>query len=51
MVVDERGLVFAQLHFRNAVVEFFAGFLSFGELVFGLLFVVDVDFSETLAGF
>jgi hypothetical protein len=44
LAVDERRLVFAQLHFRDAVVEFFAGFLYFRELVFGLLFIVDVDF-------
>jgi hypothetical protein len=49
LVVDESGFVFAQLHFGDAVVEFLAFLLYFGELVFGLLFVVDIDFGEALA--
>lgn len=51
LVVDERGFVFAQLHFDDAVVEFFALLFCPREFVFGLLFVVDVDFGETLTGF
>lgn len=49
-VVDERSFVFAQFHFLNVVVEFFSGFFSFRERVFGLVFVVDVNFGEALAG-
>ena len=49
LVVDERSLVLAQAHLGDAVVEFFSRFFGFGELVFGLLFVVDVDFGQALA--
>jgi hypothetical protein len=43
-----RSLVFAQLHFGYAVVEFLSCF--FRELVVGLLFLVGVDFCQALAG-
>ena len=49
-VVSERRLIFAQFHFFAAIVEFFPGLFGLGERVFRLLFVVNVDFSETLAG-
>jgi hypothetical protein len=44
LVVDERGFVFAQLHFGDAVVEFLSFLFYLRELVFGLVLVVDVDF-------
>src|SRR5581483_4230182 len=50
-VVDERSLVFAQFHFLDSVVEFFAFFLLLDQRKFRLLLVVDVDFGEALAGF
>jgi len=43
LVVDECRFVFAQLHFGDAVVEFLSLLFHFRELVFGLLFVVDMD--------
>ena len=46
LVVDERGFVLAQFHLRDEVVEFLAGFLSFGERIFGLLLVVDVNIGK-----
>jgi hypothetical protein len=51
LVANERGLVFGQFHFGDAIVELFAFLFDFRELVFGLLFVVDVDFGEALTGF
>lgn len=51
LVVDELSFVFAQLHFDDAVVELLAYSFDFGERVFGLLFVLDVNFGHTLAGF
>ena len=42
--------IFAQPHFADAVVEFFSRLLGLDERVFGLLFVVDVDFGEALPG-
>jgi hypothetical protein len=40
--------VFAQLHFCDAVVEFFAFLFYLRPLVFGLLLVVDMDLGESL---
>jgi hypothetical protein len=40
----------AQFHFGDAVVEFLSGLFYFCQLVFGLLFVADVDVGEVLAG-
>ena len=51
LVVDERSLVFAQLHFGDAIVELFFGLLRFLKRIFRLLFVVDVNFGQPLACF
>jgi hypothetical protein len=50
-VVGALSFVFAQFHFFDTVVEFFSFFLGFDQRVFGLLFVVNMNFGEPLAGF
>jgi hypothetical protein len=40
-----------QLHPGDAIVELFALLFDFREGIFGLLFIVDVDFAEALADF
>jgi hypothetical protein len=51
LVIDERGLVLAQPHFSDAVIEFFSGLFRLYERVIRLLFVADVDLGQALAGF
>lgn len=50
VVVFEFRFVFAQAHLFDAEVEGEVGVFVVGERVLGLLFVVDVDVGEALAG-
>ena len=50
VVVAEFGFVFGELHTLDSEGDFGLGVFDLFEGVFGLLFVVDVEFHEALAG-